>query len=70
MKKILLYMFLGTLAYSCTSAKHFKVDACPMWADNIHNPDNQEFVVEVAFNLGIPVEKVTQGMFDERYGSH
>ncbi len=37
------------------------------WKDNIHNPDNQPFVVEVAFNLDIPVDSVKQWQFDERY---
>jgi hypothetical protein len=37
-------------------------------ADNsIHNPNNQEFVVEVAFNEGVSTENVTQEMFDARY---
>jgi hypothetical protein len=37
------------------------------WEDNIHNPDNEEFVVEVAFNEGVEVEQVTQEMFNARY---
>jgi hypothetical protein len=56
--------------YSCNGHKEISVNACPVWADNIHNPDNQEFVEEVAFNLDIPPAQVTQQMFDERYGSH
>jgi len=35
--------------------------------DDIRNPDNAEFVVEVAFNLDIPVDSVTQEQFNERY---
>jgi len=38
-----------------------------IWADNIHNPDNEEYVVEVAFNLDIPVDSVTQEQFNQRY---
>ena len=37
------------------------------WEDNIYNPENEEFVVEVAFNLDIPVKSVTQAQFNERY---
>ena len=58
---------------SCASVKthhtsrHFKVDACPRWADNIKNPENEEFVEEVAFNKGISSSAVTQEQFNERY---
>tara|TARA_R110002126_G_scaffold278797_1_gene425480 strand:- start:366 stop:527 length:162 start_codon:yes stop_codon:yes gene_type:complete len=37
------------------------------WADDIHNPDNEEYIVEVAFNLDIPVDSVTQKQFNARY---
>ena len=37
------------------------------WEDNISNPENFEYVQEVAFNKGIPVYEVTQEMFNERY---
>jgi hypothetical protein len=36
--------------------------------NSIENPDNEEFLVEVAFNLGKDVEDVTQAEFDARYG--
>lgn len=58
---------------SCASVKthhtsrHYKVDACPRWADNIKNPENEEFVEEVAFNLNKPVSQVTQKEFNNRY---
>ena len=35
--------------------------------NSIHNPDNREFVLEVAFNKGIAIDEVTQKMFNERY---
>lgn len=35
--------------------------------NSIKNPENDEFVVEVAFNLDIPVEEVTQKQFNARY---
>lgn len=38
------------------------------YADNINNPENAEFVAEVAFNEGISSEDVTQEMFNSRYG--
>jgi len=38
------------------------------YADNINNPENAEFVAEVAFNEGIAPEDVTQEMFNARYG--
>lgn len=37
------------------------------WSDNIKNPDNSEFVVEVAFNLDISIKDVTQEQFNARY---
>jgi hypothetical protein len=49
---------------SCGSS-HVACDA--YGANSISNPDNAEFVNEVAFNEGIPASSVTQSMFDERY---
>jgi len=37
------------------------------WVDSIHNPENAEFVAEIAFNKDITVYEVTQEMFNERY---
>lgn len=37
------------------------------WKDSIKNPDNQPYVVEVAFNLGIEPHEVTQAQFNRRY---
>jgi hypothetical protein len=37
------------------------------WEDSIQNPDNEEFVVEVAFNEDVEPQDVTQAMFNERY---
>ena len=36
-------------------------------ADDIHNPDNKEYVEEIAFNEEIAPEAVTQEMFNARY---
>lgn len=37
------------------------------WEDDINNPSNQPFVLEVAFNEGIEVDNVTQAQFNARY---
>lgn len=46
----------------------FFYDGDTDWENSIENPDNEEFLVEVAFNLGKDVEDVTQAEFDARYG--
>jgi hypothetical protein len=66
MKQLLILATALTLA-SCSVGKQISVDACPKWADNIHNPENEEFVEEVAFNLCIPTDQVTQEQFNSRY---
>ena len=38
-----------------------------IWEDDINNPINEEYVVEVAFNLEIDIESVTQEQFNDRY---
>ena len=45
----------------------FNVDACPKWTNNIKNPDNLEFIEEVAFNLNKSPQQVTQQEFNARY---
>lgn len=43
------------------------------WSDDIRNPENAEYVSEIAFNKGLkeywknPQKKVTQQEFNERY---
>lgn len=37
------------------------------WSNSIKNSDNSEYVIEVAFNLDIPVTEVTQEQFNARY---
>ena len=39
----------------------------PIWADDIRNPENAEFVDEVSFNEDIPFCRVTQEQFNKRY---
>ena len=45
-------------------AKNEKVS----YKDSIHNPENKDFVEEVAFNLDIKTSQVTQQQFNTRYG--
>jgi hypothetical protein len=37
------------------------------WEDDIKNPENEEYVNEVAFNLDIDPKDVTQDQFNQRY---
>ena len=37
------------------------------WKDSVKNPDNDEFVTEVAYNRGIEKHEVKQWMFNQRY---
>jgi hypothetical protein len=64
-----LIVILIAVITSCGSSQRVHCDAYGdvKWEDNIHNPDNEEFVVEVAFNEGVEVEQVTQEMFNARY---
>jgi len=59
---------VAMLATSCSTSSH----ACDAygkvkWENSIDNPENEEFVVEVAFNEGCTIEQVTQEQFDARY---
>ena len=57
-------MFVAMLVTSCASSGH----ACDAYGKNsIKNPENQEFIEEIAFNEGIAPEEVTQNMFNQRY---
>lgn len=38
-----------------------------IWENDINNPINEEYVIEVAFNLDIDIESVTQKQFNDRY---
>jgi hypothetical protein len=73
MKKVIVAAGAALLLFtSCGSNKHIQCDAYGSidvkWEDSISNPDNEEFVVEVAFNAGVDAEEVTQEMFNSRYG--
>ena len=62
------FLLLATVALilgSCKSSGH----ACDAygWEDSISNPDNADFIIEVAFNEGVSPQEVTQIMFNQRY---
>lgn len=38
-----------------------------VWNHSIHNPSNRPYIIEIAFNLGIPADSITQLQFDQRY---
>lgn len=64
MKKVIT-LVIAVIMVSCSTNKHLKnkVD----WEDSIYNPENEEFVTELAFNLGVSKDKVTQLDFNRRY---
>lgn len=66
MKKVILILASSFLLVNCTVQK-YNVDACPKWTNNIKNPDNLEFIEEVAFNLNKAPQQVTQQEFNNRY---
>lgn len=82
MKKVIVAAVAALMFTSCAStqgcgyakAKKYnqkqmrKANRHRSYADNINNPENAEFVAEVAFNEGIAPEDVTQEMFNSRYG--
>ena len=67
MKKAILILASSLILVDCTATHKFNVDACPKWSNNIKNPDNLEFIEEVAFNLNKQPQQVTQTEFNDRY---
>jgi hypothetical protein len=61
---------VAIIATSCGSS-HATCDAYSKvkWENNINNPENGEFVCEVALNEGCTAEQVTQQQFDARYSA-
>jgi hypothetical protein len=55
---------------SCKSTYH-ECDAYGKvkWENSICNPENGDFIAEVAFNEKCTAEQVTQEMFDARYSA-
>jgi len=58
-------LVVAVVATSCASSGH-TCDAYS-WEDSIENPDNADFIEEVAFNEGVTPQEVTQIMFNQRY---
>jgi hypothetical protein len=68
-----LYTFLVVVVIAVLSSCKSSYHPCDAygdvkWEDNIENPANEEYIVEVAFNEGVSVDQVTQEMFNARYG--
>ncbi len=61
MKRTIKIFLVLSLCAGCNSLSQVA------WEDNINNPENEEFVVEVAFNEGVEIWEVTQSQFNERY---
>ena len=64
MNTIIKTLLILSLCAGCSKEKSLSQIA---WADNVNNPENEEFVVEVAFNEGVEIGQVTQAQFNERY---
>ncbi len=65
---VVMFAFIGALiSINMLSCSPKKSPSAAHWVDSIENPDNEEFVSEVAFNEGIEFYDVTQKMFNERY---
>lgn len=58
MRKLIILGSFVSLLSSCAITK---------WENSIHNPRNQEYVIETAFDNGITPKEVTQKQFNERY---
>lgn len=61
--KTTITLMLFIILTSCSVQKYSNTK----WEDSINNPNNEEFVVETAFSLGISSKKVTQQQFNDRY---
>ena len=60
-------IFLTSSCKTPSYAGRHHVDRCPDWANCVLNPANEEYVEEIAFNLNIKSEEVTQEQFNIRY---
>lgn len=49
------------------SALALMCNCCEEWDMSILNPENEEYVIEAAFDLGVLPDEVTQAQFNERY---
>jgi len=64
MKRTIKIFLILSLCAGCSKEKSLSQVA---WEDNVNNPENREFVVEVAFNENVEIWQVTQAQFNERY---
>jgi hypothetical protein len=63
-----LYTFIICIAIAALTSCKSTYQHCDAYGINsVDNPENEEYVNEVAFNLNIHPEEVTQVMFDARY---
>jgi hypothetical protein len=61
-----LYTFIICIAIAALTSCASTYQHCDAYG-SVDNPNNEEFVNEVAFNNNIDPEEVTQAMFDARY---
>jgi hypothetical protein len=73
---MILTWFVGITIFACVMASCKSSQHCDAygkadvkWENSIDNPENGEFVCEVAFNEGCTAEQVTQQQFDARYSA-
>lgn len=73
----MMLIYVLFLFCSCSAPQHlqkpkYRVDLCPSWSpvawsNDIRNPENLDYVIETAFNLGVTTNQVTQDQFNIRY---
>jgi len=67
---VIMFLFVGALvSINMISCSPRKSPSAIHWVDSIENPENEQFVNEVAFNEGIEFHEVTQKMFNKRYNN-
>lgn len=66
MKKLILFFALWLVVMIAGISYTIKQER-KQWANSIYNEANRDYVIEVAFNLGISPDSVTQKQFNNRY---
>ena len=64
MKRIIKTLLILAILTGCNKQNSLSQIA---WEHNLNNPENREYVVEVAFNENVEIWEVSQEMFNERY---
>lgn len=65
---LLFFAFAFSMAILTSCQKESVVQQSPIdWVDDIHNPENFEYVQQTADDLMITYEEVTQDQFNKRY---